>query len=261
VIQPHRVPDDLDRIPVALVPRRNRHNDQSWQHHTKANNLTMPAVARQQPRLRWAAGTRPDGSTLLVTDLAGGWIPPGIGIPGDVELPDPGSFAPGRTLQDLLGDNEFASRYAPGEQLGDITMDLSDSPRRVEPVATLARDLRDAAEWRNRLPVIARTLAKFQVGARPLEVEELRRALDAQRAMVLDSYAAGATDMHSAGNWMLMAAIDAVHGDDPGLAAYTFGGSRCAGGNYVVGRLLLLRQGERAADASVGGCASGSTRS
>ena len=34
VIQPHRVPDDLDRIPIALVSCRNRHNNQSWQHHT-----------------------------------------------------------------------------------------------------------------------------------------------------------------------------------------------------------------------------------
>jgi hypothetical protein len=42
VIQPHRVPDDLDRIPVALVPRRNRHKRPTWQHHTRSNNLTMP---------------------------------------------------------------------------------------------------------------------------------------------------------------------------------------------------------------------------
>ena len=42
VIQPHRVPDDLNRIPVALVPRRNRHNDQSSQPPHKVNNLTMP---------------------------------------------------------------------------------------------------------------------------------------------------------------------------------------------------------------------------
>ena len=42
VIQPHRVPDDLDRIPVALIPRRNRHNDQSSQPPHKVNNLTMP---------------------------------------------------------------------------------------------------------------------------------------------------------------------------------------------------------------------------
>src|SRR5262245_65189820 len=41
VIQPHRVPDDLDRIPIALVPRRNRHNDQSAPPPNKVNNLTM----------------------------------------------------------------------------------------------------------------------------------------------------------------------------------------------------------------------------
>jgi ADP-ribosylglycohydrolase len=44
VIQPHRLPDDLDRIPVALIPRRNRHNDQSSQPPNKVNNLTMPSA-------------------------------------------------------------------------------------------------------------------------------------------------------------------------------------------------------------------------
>ena len=41
VIQPHRVPDDLDRIPVALSPRRNRHRPILAAPH-KVNNLTMP---------------------------------------------------------------------------------------------------------------------------------------------------------------------------------------------------------------------------
>jgi Family of unknown function (DUF5632) len=79
----------------------------------------VDAVARQELRLRWAAGTRSDGSTVLVTDLAGGWIPPGIAIPGDVELLDPRSFTPGQTLRELLGDTEFDCQFAPGEQLGD----------------------------------------------------------------------------------------------------------------------------------------------
>ena len=35
-------------------------------------------VARQEPGLRWAVGVRDDGTTLLVTDLAHGWIPPGV---------------------------------------------------------------------------------------------------------------------------------------------------------------------------------------
>src|SRR4029077_1444878 len=42
VIQPHRVPDDLDRIPVALVPRRNRHKRPILAAPHQVNNLTMP---------------------------------------------------------------------------------------------------------------------------------------------------------------------------------------------------------------------------
>jgi hypothetical protein len=42
VIQPYRVSDDLDRIPVALVPRRNRHNGAILAAPRPVNNLTMP---------------------------------------------------------------------------------------------------------------------------------------------------------------------------------------------------------------------------
>ena len=45
VIQPHRVPDDLDRIPVALVPRRNRHKRPILAAPHQVNNLTMPPHA------------------------------------------------------------------------------------------------------------------------------------------------------------------------------------------------------------------------
>jgi hypothetical protein len=38
VIQPHRMPDDLDRMPVALICR---HNDQSSRAPHQTNNLTM----------------------------------------------------------------------------------------------------------------------------------------------------------------------------------------------------------------------------
>ena len=41
----------------------------------------VDAVARQESRLAWAAGDRPDDTTVLLTDLADGWIPPGIEIP------------------------------------------------------------------------------------------------------------------------------------------------------------------------------------
>lgn len=37
----------------------------------------LDTVARQEPGLSWAAGLRDNGqTTLLVTDLASGWIPP-----------------------------------------------------------------------------------------------------------------------------------------------------------------------------------------
>jgi len=36
------VPDDLDRIPVALVPRRNRHKRPILAAPHQVNNLTMP---------------------------------------------------------------------------------------------------------------------------------------------------------------------------------------------------------------------------
>src|SRR5271166_489300 len=42
VIQPHRVPNDLDRIPVALVRRPNRHRPILAAPH-QVNNLTMPS--------------------------------------------------------------------------------------------------------------------------------------------------------------------------------------------------------------------------
>ncbi|REN47106.1 DUF5632 domain-containing protein, partial [Mycobacterium tuberculosis] len=39
----------------------------------------LDTVARQEPGLSWAAGLRDNGqTTLLVTDLASGWIPPHI---------------------------------------------------------------------------------------------------------------------------------------------------------------------------------------
>jgi hypothetical protein len=54
MMQSHRVPDDLDRIPIAFVSCRDRHNDQSWQHHTNVDNLTMPARYQAHPTRRKA---------------------------------------------------------------------------------------------------------------------------------------------------------------------------------------------------------------
>ena len=59
-------------------------------------------MARQVPSLRWAVGDRADGTTVLVTDLAHGWIPPGVTLPVDVKLLAPAKRT-GR-IRELLGD-------------------------------------------------------------------------------------------------------------------------------------------------------------
>jgi hypothetical protein len=46
-------------------------------------------VVHQEPRLNWAIGDRPDGTTVLVSDLAHGWIPPGVALPEGVRLLQP----------------------------------------------------------------------------------------------------------------------------------------------------------------------------
>ncbi len=46
----------------------------------------LDAVARQEPTLRWAIGERDDGTTVLATDLASGWIPPHVEIPTGITL-------------------------------------------------------------------------------------------------------------------------------------------------------------------------------
>ncbi|WP_372514512.1 DUF5632 domain-containing protein, partial [Mycobacterium lacus] len=64
----------------------------------------VDAVARQEPRLWWAAGLREDGITsLLVTDLAGGWIPPHVRLPANVTLLEPTARRRDAGVVDLLG--------------------------------------------------------------------------------------------------------------------------------------------------------------
>ncbi|SPX89940.1 putative transmembrane protein [Mycobacterium xenopi] len=66
-------------------------------------------VARQEPRLNWAAGDRPDGTTVLVTDLASGWIPPEIDIPVGMQLRDPAKRR--GDLESLLGEVTVTASY------------------------------------------------------------------------------------------------------------------------------------------------------
>jgi hypothetical protein len=150
-------------------------------------------VARQEPGLRWAVGTRADGTTLLVTDLAHGWIPPGITLPADVRLLEPGRRT--GTATALLGQTTLSAKYAPGDPLGWATdyevTDTSSQPRELPEVDDLGWVLGEATHWRDGLPRMVNTLAKAGAagtGIVDAEIDILRVYLDTSRYQLLAQY-------------------------------------------------------------------------
>ena len=150
-------------------------------------------VARQEPGLRWAIGDRADGTTLLVTDLAHGWIPPGITLPTDVRLLEPDRRT-GNAVA-LLCQTTLSMTYAPGDPLGwaadyEVT-DTSSQPRELPPVDDLGWLLSDATHWRDGLPRMIHTLAKAGAGGTGIvdeEIDLLRVHLDTTRYQLLAQY-------------------------------------------------------------------------
>ncbi|EUA16078.1 hypothetical protein I553_1053 [Mycobacterium xenopi 4042] len=178
-------------------------------------------VARQEPRLNWAAGDRPDGTTVLVTDLASGWIPPEIDIPVGMQLRDPAKRR--GDLESLLGEVTVTASYTRLHQVppADDDEPVPTSPRaRQGPVVEeLGWELGQATNWRDGLPRLAHTLAKAAsrgTGVLDKEIEVLQELLAEFRDRVLDSYPDN-VDAAAVGNWQLLAAIDAlVEGDKTG---------------------------------------------
>jgi Family of unknown function (DUF5631)/Family of unknown function (DUF5632) len=150
-------------------------------------------VARQEPGLRWAIGTREDGTTLLVTDLAYGWIPPGITLPAEIRLLAPAKRA--GTAAALLGQTTLTAKYAPGDPLGWATdyevTDTSSQPRELPVVDDLGWVLGEATHWRDGLPRMVNTLAKAGAagtGIVEAEIDILRVYLDTSRYQLLAQY-------------------------------------------------------------------------
>ncbi|MEY8013595.1 DUF5632 domain-containing protein [Mycobacterium servetii] len=140
-------------------------------------------AARQAPRLNWAVGDRADGSTVLVTDLAHGWIPPGIALPADVGLLPPERRT--GTVAGLVGDVTRVAAYAPGDRLGwpdDLDPTTSSvRPRELPPVPDGGRVLSDATRGRAGLPRLVHALAAAAAGGTRVlddEVDLLRVHLD-----------------------------------------------------------------------------------
>jgi hypothetical protein len=150
-------------------------------------------VARQEPGLRWAIGNREDGTTVLVTDLAHGWIPPGITLPADVRLLEPDRRVGNAAV--LLGQTAVLATYAPGDPLGwasdyDVT-DTSSQPRELPAVDDLGWLLSEATHWRDGLPRMVHTLAKAGAGGTGVidaEIDILRVYLDTSRYQLFAMY-------------------------------------------------------------------------
>jgi hypothetical protein len=186
----------------------------------------LAAVVRQEPRLRWAIGDLKDGSTVLVTDLASGWIPPHVGIPTEVVL-----LEPGRRTDDtsaLLFDAVLTAGYEPGGVVAVADeaepVPMSSQARHTAPVDDFGWELSRATRWREGLPRQVYTVARAALahtGCLESEIGLLRDHLDAVAQYVLDGYPDDSDDI-ALGNWQLLATVDALLDNDAARANYHF---------------------------------------
>nr|BBX79713.1 hypothetical protein MFLOJ_35000 [Mycobacterium florentinum] len=150
-------------------------------------------VVRQEPGLNWAIGDLADGTTLLVTDLAHGWIPSGITLPVGVRL-----LAPGRRTGKAsawLGEATRTATYTPGDRVGRATdfaaTESSVQARELPAVEDLGWELGRVTHWRDGLPRLVHTLAKAATAGTGVVEEEadlLRVHLDTARYQLLSQY-------------------------------------------------------------------------
>lgn len=156
-------------------------------------NRLLEFVVRQEPRLNWAIGEQTDGTTVLVTDLAHGWIPAGVTLPAGVRLLEPERRS-GRVAA-LIGETARVVTYAPGASLrrsADFAATRSSmEPRQLPAIADLARVLSEATRGRDELPRIVPRLAEAAAAGTVVvdqEVDVLRVHLDTARYQLMVQY-------------------------------------------------------------------------
>lgn len=181
----------------------------------------VDAMARQEPNISWAAGLRDGGrTTLLVTDLAGGWIPPHVRLPAHVTLLEPAPRRHDANVEDLLGAVSVAAVHQPHGYIGEPGPDepalTGDRTARTAPtVDELGPTLVEAVRRRDGLPRIAQAVAiaaARKYGVPDNEVELLHeRATEIQQS-VLSTYPHH--DAAAVVDWMLLAAINALIGKE-----------------------------------------------
>jgi hypothetical protein len=150
-------------------------------------------VVRQEPGLNWAVGDHADGTTVLATDLAHGWIPPGITLPAGVRLLEP-ERRTGK-VPALLGETTRGATYNPGDPVGRSADFAGVGPsvqaRKLPAVEDLGWELGRATHWRDGLPRLVHTLAKAATAGTGVVAEEaelLQVHLDTARYQLLTQY-------------------------------------------------------------------------
>ncbi|OBG28445.1 Tat (twin-arginine translocation) pathway signal sequence [Mycobacterium sp. E3198] len=185
----------------------------------------VDAVARQAPGLSWAAGLRDDGTTLLVSSIGCGWIPPNVKIPVGVNrLLEPARRRADASVVDLLGvvtaaavhkAHGFVAKPGPDDPL--LT---GDRVARTGPeVDELGPALVEAVRRRDGLPRIAQTLAQAATrgtGVTENEIDVLQREQHLAYQKALED----PHELSAAADWMLLAAIDALIAGHESLAHY-----------------------------------------
>ncbi|WP_172405458.1 DUF5631 domain-containing protein [Mycobacterium paraense] len=185
----------------------------------------VDAVARQAPGLSWAAGLRDDGTTLLVSSIGCGWIPPNVKIPlGVNRLLEPALRRADASVVDLLGvvtaaavhkANGFIAKPGPDDPA--LT---GDRVARAGPqVDELGPALVEAVRRRDGLPRIAQTLAQAATrgtGVTENEIDLLQREQQVAYQKALED----PHELSTAADWMLLAAIDALIAGHEFLAHY-----------------------------------------
>ncbi len=201
-------PEPMETIPVAA--RASESDDERLQR-------LLAFVVHQEPRLNWAIGDRPDGSTVLVTDFAHGWIPPGIALPDGVRLLEP-QRRTGK-VSALVGETRRSRTYSPGDSLDwlddSAETEASARPRELPAVDDLGWELSQATHWRDGLPRMVHTVARAAAagtGVAEEEIDLLRVHLDTARYQLLIQYPN--VDLALFLNCLLLAATEgAVTGD------------------------------------------------
>jgi hypothetical protein len=227
------VNNSAPKPPVAPAPQVTPDTDAAGERLERL----LAFVARQEPQLNWAVGDQADGTTVLVTDLAHGWIPAGITLPAGVQLLQP-TRRTGKAAE-LLGNTTRIATYAPGDAL-DWSAELSETessvqPRKLPGVQDLGWELGRATHWRDGIPRVVHTLAKAVAagtGAVEDEVGVLRVHRDTAHRQLVAQYPKA--DPAQLLNCLLLAATEGMVAGDLVSANSTCPGFRSSTRHWPV---------------------------